>query len=100
VLLSVGDRLADREQRIDIEGRIERSGCGSLRDKQPAHFIGVLADEVRDVLSGRLALGARLQMALARSTVFNSLITCTGSRMVRDWFMMARSMFCRIHQVA
>ena len=36
----------------------------------------------------------------ARSTRFSSLITCTGSRIVRDWFMIARSMFWRIHQVA
>src|SRR5437870_3340851 len=59
----VSDRLADREQRIDIERRIEGSDVLAAR-QQPTHFIGVLADEVRDVLRGRLALGVRLQMAL------------------------------------
>ena len=32
--------------------------------------------------------------------MFSSLITCTGRRMVRDWYMIARSMLWRIHQVA
>jgi len=27
-------------------------------------------------------------------------ITWIGRRIVRPWFMIARSMFCRIHQVA
>ena len=36
----------------------------------------------------------------ARRTMLISLITCTGSRIVRDWFMIARSMFWRIHHVA
>jgi hypothetical protein len=37
---------------------------------------------------------------MARRTRLISLTTCTGRRMVRDWFMIARSMLCRIHQVA
>jgi hypothetical protein len=36
----------------------------------------------------------------ARRKMLSSLMTCTGRRMVRDWFMIARSMFWRIHQVA
>ena len=40
------------------------------------------------------------RLRIVRSTWFSSFTTCTGSRIVRDWFMMARSMFWRIHQVA
>jgi len=51
--------------------------------QQPAHFISVLADEVRDVLRVG-SRSASLQMALGAKHVFNSLITCTGSPDVRD----------------
>ena len=55
-------------------------------------------DAAEKVVTDRSECVSRWRMA--RRTVLSSFMTCTGSRIVRDWYMIARSTACLIHHVA